>query len=114
MQNKGEKAEYQHERLKTLIVEQGQDLALLEDPVTHDFATFHQHAQSLDFIMMGFVNNVFVERIAQVKKWAEQVEQLVVSEDNRMNFSHPRRWRTDLLLKEKAIHRMSEVLYKLN
>ncbi|GAK03715.1 hypothetical protein JCM19037_2058 [Geomicrobium sp. JCM 19037] len=95
-----------------MIVEQGQDLELLEDRVTHDFATFHKHAQSLDFIMMGFVNNVFVERIAQVKKWAEQVEQLVVSEDNRMNFSHPRRWRTDLLLKVKAIQRMSEVLGK--
>ncbi|MFB4160390.1 hypothetical protein ACE1TF_10940 [Geomicrobium sp. JSM 1781026] len=112
VQSKGDKGEHQHERLKTLITKQGLDLALLEDPVTHDFATFYEYAHSLDFLMMGFVNHVFVERIAQVKKWAEQVEQLVVSEDNRMNFSHPRRWRTDLLLKEKAIQRMSEVLGK--
>lgn len=104
----GQKAEFYHKRARmALDVER---IPLLEDPIVYNCDNFIRESRDAKFIIMGFVNGVFDQQMRQVSGWAEEFPGLVVAHDNKGNYSHPRRWRTEPQLKQQAIESMTAAL----
>lgn len=104
----GQKAELYHERAKRALSED--KIMLLEDPVIHNRERSIKECTNAKFIIMGFVNGAFDQQMRQVRAWSEELTGLVVALDNNGHYSHPRRWRMDLKLKQQAIESMKSAL----
>ncbi|MDN4604072.1 hypothetical protein P5G61_22705 [Paenibacillus sp. F6_3S_P_1C] len=108
-QSSGPKAEVYHNRAKQVI--SNHVLSLLEDPITHSQDSFLEECDKSRFIIMGFVDKVFEEKMSRVIDWSEHVrERRVCAVDNKGRFSHPRRWITEPLLMEKAVESLKSVI----
>ncbi|MEI5873897.1 hypothetical protein [Bacillus paranthracis] len=116
VQKKGEKAEEYHKKVKELIEKSNVvDLSLLHDPATINEQAFIEACMSSNFIIMGFVDNVFSENTSDLINWSHVItDRLIVAIDEKERFSHPRRWRTERHLKELAISEMCKVLENSN
>lgn len=116
VQKKGEKAEEYHKKVKDVIEKSNSvDLSLLHDPATINEQAFLEACMSSNFIIMGFVDNVFSENVSDLKSWSQVIaDRLIVAIDEKKRFSHPRRWRTEIHLKELAISEMCKVLKNSN
>ncbi|AIQ34714.1 hypothetical protein R50345_08870 [Paenibacillus sp. FSL R5-0345] len=104
----GQKAEIYHNRAKKAL--SSTNLTLLEDPITHSRDMFMNECDKANFVIMGFVNGAFDQEMQQVRTWSEGISRLVCAVDNKGHYSHPRRWRTDLALKNQAIASLKSVL----
>lgn len=111
VQSKKDKVEDYYQKVKRLINERGLDQALLTDVTTTDQQAFLDTCEKSKFVIMGFADKVFSEKVLTMKHWSHLVSnKLVVALDKKNRFSHPRRWRTDKDLKERAIEKMAQVL----
>jgi hypothetical protein len=112
VQSKGEKAEEYHKKVRMFMEKSNKfELSLLQEPATNNEQTFLDVCMSSQFVIMGFVDNVFSESVSDIIKWSQAVsDRLIVAIDEKKRYSHPRRWRTEKHLKELAIRRMSQVL----
>lgn len=112
VQSKGEKAEDYYKKVRVLLEKSDEyGVSLIQEPVTNNKQIFLETCMSSKFIIMGFVDNVFSEKVSNLISWSHVIsEKLIVATDKKKRFSHPRRWRTERHLKEQAIGRMSEVL----
>jgi hypothetical protein len=108
-QSKGGKAEEYHDRAKKVLAPER--LYLLEDSITHSREAFLDECNRSSFVIMGFVNKVFDEKMKQVMDWSEHIiHQRVCAVDNKGRLSHPRRWLTERYLMNKAIESLQSVL----
>jgi len=106
-----EQAETYHNRVKVALKEQAVVLELLEDPVTNSKDSFWRACDQSQFVIMGFVNNVFEDRVTDLVSWSEEKKSKVISAiDNKGRVSHPRRWRAEPYLKEQAIQSLLTLL----
>lgn len=110
-QPNGQQAELYHERAKLAVPEAL--VSYLEDPVTHDREKFLDECHQAKFVIMGFVHETFEDKMRQVISWSKDIKGIVCAMDDKGRFSHPRRWRTEKELKEKAIVKLKTVLQKL-
>ncbi|MGC5770808.1 hypothetical protein [Paenibacillus pabuli] len=105
----GSKAEIYHYRAKQAISNEA--LTLLEDPITHSQKSFLEECNKSRFVIMGFVDKVFEEKMRRVMEWSEYIkERRVCAVDNKGRYSHPRRWITEPLLMGKAVESLRAVL----
>lgn len=104
----GEKAEEYHKRAKQVFPYER--LQLLEDPITHSREFFMDECNKSRFVIMGFVDGAFVQKMQQVLIWSEEIKHLVCAVDDKGRYSHPRRWRTESNLMNKAIESLKTVL----
>lgn len=108
-QPNGGKAEKYHKLAKE-VLPTGR-LHLLEDPITHSREAFLDECNRSSFVIMGFVDKVFDEKMKQVIDWSENIKhQRVCAVDNKGRLSHPRRWITEPYLMNKAIESLQSVL----
>ncbi|ACT03360.1 hypothetical protein [Paenibacillus sp. JDR-2] len=108
----GQKAETYHDRAKSLL--SSDEISLLEDPITHNREQFMTECAKAKFVIMGFVQGAFDQKMQQVRAWSNELNGngLVVALDNNDHFTRPRRWRTDRQLKQQAIESMISVLQR--
>ncbi|WP_204787484.1 hypothetical protein [Paenibacillus oryzisoli] len=104
----GEKAEEYHERAKQVLPCVRHQL--LEDPITHSRELFLDECNKSKFVIMGFVDGVFEEKLQQVLTWSEEIEHRICAVDDKGRYSHPRRWRTEPNLMNQAIESLKIVL----
>lgn len=105
---KGTSAEEHHNKVKSVI---GDNVRLLQSTLVTNQENFQNKCRQSDFIIMGFVKNVFKEEVIKLINWARPFhKKIVVATDNVGWYSHPRRWRTERYLKTVAIHRLSEII----
>jgi hypothetical protein len=108
-QPKGTKAEEYHELAKGVLPTER--LHLLEDPITHSKEAFLEECNKSSFVIMGFVNRVFDNKMKQVIDWSENImHKRVCAVDNKGRLSHPRRWITEPYLMNKAMESLQSVL----
>ncbi|MFD0620356.1 hypothetical protein ACFQZR_23095 [Paenibacillus sp. GCM10027629] len=106
----GQKAEIYHSRAKhALPVEK---LSLLEDPITHSRECFLDECNKSRFVIMGFVDGAFNQKMKQLCSWSEEIEHLACAIDDKGRHSHPRRWRTDPKLMNQAVESLKSVLQR--
>lgn len=89
------------------------DAKRLIEPVANDEYEFIKTSGKVDFIIMGFADNVFSTQVLKLKAWAENPRvssKIVCAMDSKGRFSHPRRWRTEISLMDKAIEGLGKVL----
>ncbi|PQP82657.1 hypothetical protein C0Q44_14680 [Paenibacillus sp. PCH8] len=105
----GLKAELYHNRAKQVI--SSDDINLPEDPITHSENSFLQECNNSRFVIMGFVDKVFEDKMSRVIQWSEAIKERRVSAvDGKGRFSHPRRWITEPLLMDKAIESLKSAI----
>lgn len=104
----GHEAEIYHNKAKIALT--SANISLLEDPITHNREEFLNECNKAGFVIMGFVNGAFNQKMRQILSWSEQVSSLVYAMDKNGHYSHPRRWRTDLSLKNQVISSLQSVL----
>jgi hypothetical protein len=59
------------------------------------------------FVIIGFIKHFLMEKQQQVQKWAAGISHVFYATDDAGRWSHPRRWRTDILLKEQMIDKLT-------
>lgn len=106
----GQKAEIYHNRAKTVLP--FAKLSLLEDPVTHSRERFLDECNKSRFVIIGFVDGAFDQKMRQLCSWSKEIEHLACAIDDKGRDSHPRRWRTDQQLMNQAIQSLNSVLQR--
>lgn len=107
----GLKAEIYHNRAKQVI--SSELMTLLEDPITHSEDSFLAECNKSRFVIMGFVDKVFEDKMSKVINWSESVkDRRVCAVDKKGRFSHPRRWITEPFLMNEAIKSLKSVTSK--
>ncbi len=105
---KGTCAEDDHNKVKLLL---GANKALLQTNIVTNQEDFQEKCRQSDFIIMGFVKEVFTKEVMQLMNWVKPFQnKLVVASDDDDWYSHPRRWRTEPKLKEKAQNRLQKII----
>ncbi|UUZ79006.1 hypothetical protein LJK88_27585 [Paenibacillus sp. P26] len=107
----GKQAEAYHKQALKIVP--SDRLHLLEDPVTHSRERFLRECIKSRFVIMGFVDGKFADKMQQILDWSEdQIQRRVYAVDDRGRCSHPRRWRTEKELKNRAIESIKNVLLR--
>lgn len=106
---KGQKAEEYHNKLKLLITKHNLDEHLLEN------AEVKENLKSIfansPFVILGFVQKAFEERVKQIIESSKDYSTKRVMALDQNNWpSHPRRWRIEKELADKAITALVEVI----
>jgi hypothetical protein len=105
------KAETYHQRVLELIRINNLSIELLLHPVTHNRVEFDCVFKRSPFVIMGFVQEVFVEQVYSLLDWSKNFASKVVISPDKNNWpSHPFRWVLDSELGEKAIQSISSKL----
>lgn len=116
VESKKENVEEKHQKaLQIIQKEELFNVNHLIEPVANDEYEFVNACSKVDFIIMGFVDKVFQTQVLNLTAWSENPvvkNKLVYARDNSGRLSHPRRWRTETYLMEKAIERLVNVLNK--
>lgn len=107
---KGYKAEEYHNMLKQLFEVNELDGCLLES--INDQKSLKLIFEDSPFVMLGFVKDVFKEKAEFIKGWSlDNYASRTISALDKNNWpSHPRRWRTEKELAEKAITSLGKIL----
>ena len=106
--SKGNLAEGDHNKVKPILGEKNE---LLQSPIITNQEIFNKKCSQSDFIIMGFVKNVFAKEVMKLLKWVVPFQnKLVVAPDNDGWCSHPRRWRTETYLKNEANCRLQRII----
>ncbi|MDD3653128.1 MAG: hypothetical protein PHO01_02900 [Desulfotomaculaceae bacterium] len=104
---KGKAISIYHEKILSIINENKIERFLLEHPIVHNQDEFAKVCKNSPFVLMGFLKDKFKDIAAELLKWASTYDRLVVSADRDKWPSHPRRWKTEKALGEKAIEVLS-------
>jgi hypothetical protein len=108
---KGENVVDYHNSVEMIIKSLNLNDQILYNPKLTSRNEFEFMCQSSPFVILGFVKGLFETRINNIKKWSVKFPTKVVySEDNSGWYTHPRRWRTESDLKNKAIDRLSNIV----
>lgn len=100
-----------HISVAKIIEQNGYDMNLLEHPIVHNEEKFNNMIQSSPYVIMGFVRNIFNEKVDNLIKWSSKYTSKTIYSLDKQNWqSHPRRWRTEKYLKEKAIEQLAEIV----
>lgn len=112
VQSIGQQAsEYHQKVLRIIETNKNMYMNLLQDPVTNDEQVFLDTCKSTPVVIMGFVHNVFTDKVNNLVTWSQDVShKIVVAKDNSNRYSHPRRWRAEPNLKEEAIKKLTQIL----
>lgn len=109
VQPKGKSAEAYHLRAQHLLKATHQELLLSEGFLASE-ERLQAESRNLDFIIVGFVHNVFQKEAKKLMEYSRNVHNAVYVRDRQGWFSHPRRWQTDKDLMELAKQQMVKVL----
>jgi hypothetical protein len=110
---KKEKVEQKHQKaLQILESSSHLNTHHLLEPIVNNEYQFVKACGQVDFIILGFADKVFTTQVLNLTSWAENPairKKVVYAKDNSGRISHPRRWRTEGYLMEKAIEGLVEV-----
>ncbi|KIL37213.1 hypothetical protein SD71_00275 [Cohnella kolymensis] len=108
VQPNGEDAETYHKHAVNSLSQQNCD-ELLGEPWMHSQDKFEHYISNncYHFVMIGFLDSFLIEKQRQVQQWASSLPNVFYATDHADRWSHPRRWRTDLLLREQMIDKLA-------
>jgi hypothetical protein len=94
-----------HQKVTKILEKNHLDMNLLEDPATNSESGFVKMVKESQFLIMGFVRQVFESRIREIMNWKEKNPSCVYAYalDNIGCYSHPYRWMIHEELRSKAI-----------
>ncbi|TWH52014.1 hypothetical protein [Sporomusa sp. KB1] len=107
-----ESAEDYHQYVRQIINRNKADDNLLEEFATKNFAEFIKICNNSPFVILGFVKNIFSDKANDLLNWSSSCSNVLISSDNSGWPSHPRRWRTEIALHNKAIAEIVKVISK--
>lgn len=114
VESRKEFVEEKHQRAMEAIMNGSQyNHNILMDPLVNNELEFVKACHNVDFIVMGFADQVFVKQVRKLINWLDNPvlrDKVIFAKDDKGRLSHPRRWRTEPYLMEKAINRLAEVI----
>ncbi|MCA0757006.1 hypothetical protein KP806_18250 [Paenibacillus sp. N4] len=102
VQPKGDDAEkYHHQAELALSCIQQQEI--LNEHWMNGQSEFNSFLQARNdqFVIMGFVKKLFLKKQRNIQNWSRSLPNVLYAEDKSGYWSHPRRWRTELWLREQ-------------
>ncbi|TVX82917.1 hypothetical protein FQP34_04870 [Peribacillus simplex] len=114
VESKKENVEPKHQKALQLLDKSScYETHLLKELFLTNEYEFVRACSEFNFVIMGFADKVFASKVSALTTWKESpaiCKKVVYAKDDIGRLSHPRRWRTEGYLMDKAIEGLSDVL----